>query len=237
MSYTTMDRFGDASHTYAPGKSTGYTPGVWWPDYGPSTTDYNYQAKMHPTNTIFENLFEKFRAGASGGSTPVQVFRPGGHASVRLPAGQEIATPQFRRPVPSCEALFASTIIQPYKSGGRARSIKEGSWYKTAAELDCADGAQPPSTGPRPLFSRSPSAPALDAARGGARISGRAALGAGPELPSWVASRTVVSRPADAAGLKGSSAQRYHSAPGSASKLATRCGETARAAGSSQSAW
>ncbi|CAE7886300.1 unnamed protein product, partial [Symbiodinium sp. KB8] len=204
MSYTTMDRYGEVKHIYAPAKANQYVKGIWWPDYGPMTIDFCDQVKMHPTNTIFENQIAK----------PVKSKRD----LLARPFGSRGAAPepQFRRQ-PHTEALWSSTIIQPYKSGGRKPETFEGAWHRKAHQSHNAhEEAQAEQLALRSMrqqemsatFSPKRSMSTASFSRsfhGGLSPLSREIdlpVGSG-EVPSWVASSTISSRPLDAAGLNG----------------------------------
>lgn len=223
MSYTTMNRYGEVSHVYAPTSATGYIRGCWWPDFGPRTAEYSHQHNMHPTNTIFENQMVKHKnllSSKSMGSSE------GSHRS------REAPSVQFRRPAPQTEALWSSTIIQPYRSGGHARAIAEGAWhqkalvshesheeaqstlkFKKALERDSVTQSFSPTrsrSAPqllRPLASGKPLLP------GGSPLLLNSADHADEDpnsKPSWLASSTLYSRPTDAAGMAGTTKHRFH---------------------------
>lgn len=133
MSYTTTDRHGDVKHVYRPGKPAGYEAGVWWPDFGNGAHEFSNQGKVHPTNTIFENVIERpkrtLQTGASQASSK-DAQRPPAVGTATTPASP---SQQFRRPAPQTEALFKSTFIPGHKSGGRQKPYgkgREGSWYE-----------------------------------------------------------------------------------------------------------
>eukprot|EP00435_Cladocopium_sp_Y103_P044945 s1385_g12.t2 len=197
MSYTTMDRYGDVKHIYAPQKANQYVKGIWWPDYGPMTIDFCDQNKMHPTNTIFENQIAK--------KTPARrdlVANPMGPATQTMP--------QFRRQPPT-EALWSSTIIQPYKSGGRAREIFEGAWHRRAHESRHRhEEAQAENFAQRSMRQQELSmtfSPQRSMARSLSRLP---SVGSIDEAPAWVAASTISSRPFDAAGLNGNARGRVY---------------------------
>eukprot|EP00443_Scrippsiella_acuminata_P098851 CAMPEP_0115603746 /NCGR_PEP_ID=MMETSP0272-20121206/16586_1 /TAXON_ID=71861 /ORGANISM="Scrippsiella trochoidea, Strain CCMP3099" /LENGTH=298 /DNA_ID=CAMNT_0003039277 /DNA_START=77 /DNA_END=969 /DNA_ORIENTATION=- len=63
MSYSTLDRFGGISTTYAHGRGGGPPGGsglrnVWWPDFGPGCQDFSQQRRSHPNEMIFEKVVE-----------------------------------------------------------------------------------------------------------------------------------------------------------------------------------
>lgn len=188
MSYTTMDRYGDVKHIYAPQAANQYVKGIWWPDYGPTTIDFCDQNKMHPTNTIFENQIAK--------EAPLKrdlVARPMGPSHAQT-------MPQFRRQPPT-EALWSSTIIQPYKSGGRAKEMFEGAWHRRANESRHRhEEALAETLAQRSMRQQELSmtfSPQRSMARSMSRLP---SVGSLPEAAAWVAPST---RPFDAAGLNG----------------------------------
>mmetsp|Transcript_2573 Transcript_2573/g.6178 ORF Transcript_2573/g.6178 Transcript_2573/m.6178 type:complete len:165 (+) Transcript_2573:66-560(+) len=134
-------------------------------------------------------------------------------------ASRVLAEPQFRRQ-PHTEALWSSTIIQPYKSGGRAKETFEGAWHRKANESRNAhEEAQA-----EQLMKRSMKQQELTATFSPKRSLSSASLnrsfhsGVIPDLslpppdeaPAWVASSTLCSRPLDAAGLNGNARGRLY---------------------------
>lgn len=201
---------------YACRKANGFVQGAWWPDFGPMSYDYSYQEKMHPTNTIFENVIDK------------QSRRKKEAEVVAERMTSESVAQQFRRPLPATEALFKSTIIQPYKSGGRSVAYgkgREGAWYEppdqpsspvaAAAKTLNAQIAGTMARGRETVLQRSASLPS--ASTSSLRLSGtgrrtlETSVSAFPasggqqqqQLPSWVATHTLMSRQANAAGQSG----------------------------------
>mmetsp|Transcript_100878 Transcript_100878/g.314480 ORF Transcript_100878/g.314480 Transcript_100878/m.314480 type:complete len:249 (-) Transcript_100878:170-916(-) len=229
MSYTTMNRYGEVKHTYNAVKSTGFVQGAWWPDFGPMSYDYSYQEKMHPTNTIFNNVIDRHRNRPEVEVVADRMVQGAAGAS-RSSSSRPAASPQrqFRRPLPATEALYKSTIIQPYKSGGRGHGNlgkgREGSWYErpdppsSPTSLEGSFSAQldaSPLGARLAALRRSSSAPMIPSPANASLIlsspglrtpdTGRSsASGAvGQSLPSWVASQTLMSRSSDAAGQNG----------------------------------
>jgi len=205
MSYSTLNRFSEPLQCYAPPSKGGYIPGTWWPDFGPCSNEFSEQHKMHPTNTIFRTHFEETKERSDLLARPAS----------ELERERDNLT-QFRRN-PSTEALYKSTIIQPYKSGGHASSKRELANYQAAATRE-----PPAIERERNAFgehlTKTLSLPALTSTLptslvrlregSGARIS---AIGAGAmsvrtqggALPEWLAPNTIASRPPDAAGHAG----------------------------------
>eukprot|EP00931_Biecheleriopsis_adriatica_P073510 TRINITY_DN47779_c0_g1_i1.p1 TRINITY_DN47779_c0_g1~~TRINITY_DN47779_c0_g1_i1.p1 ORF type:complete len:238 (+),score=36.95 TRINITY_DN47779_c0_g1_i1:105-818(+) len=204
MSYTTTNKYLEVRHTYAPPKQS-YVRGIWWPDFGPMTAEYSDQVKMHPTNTIFEN----------------QIVKPGAAKKELLADPMSKKGPveqRFRKPAPQTEALWSSTIIQPYKSGGHAKERMEGAWHsKAKASHDAHEEAQATLIAKRTMDrqtltasmspTRSLSSPALNSLGGaGCSLIGGSSIFsslADEAAPSWVASQTIASRELDSAGLCG----------------------------------
>ncbi|CAJ1368961.1 unnamed protein product [Effrenium voratum] len=190
MSYSTMDKFGDMKHIYAPPRSDAFVRGIWWPDYGPMTVEFSNQAKMHPTNTIFENQIAK----------PVKAKRD----LMARPMGRpEPPMPQFRRQPPT-EALWSSTIIQPYKSGGRMPEIFEGAWHRKAHQSHTAHEEAVAETLTRRTLKQQELSMSLSPKRSLSCSLSPCSL---PKSPSWVAAS---SRPLDAAGLNGNARGRVY---------------------------
>lgn len=199
MSYTTMDKFGDVKHIYAPPKANQFVKGIWWPDYGPMTIDFCDQTKMHPTNNIFTNQIEKKAARKRD-----LLAEPMGHGQTPMP--------QFRRQPPT-EALWSSTIIQPYKSGGKPKEIFEGAWHRRAHESQHRhEEARAEQFATRTMRQQELSmsfSPQRSMASSTSRFPaiGGSSFGEGP---GWVASSTISSRPLDAAGLNGNARGRVY---------------------------
>eukprot|EP00440_Ansanella_granifera_P023304 gb/GFBE01025307.1/.p1 GENE.gb/GFBE01025307.1/~~gb/GFBE01025307.1/.p1 ORF type:complete len:244 (+),score=26.59 gb/GFBE01025307.1/:1-732(+) len=207
MSYTTMNRYGEVKHIYAPA-ATPYVRGIWWPDFGPMTTAFSDQPKMHPTNTIFQNQMVKHSK-----ANKELLANPMGQG------GQ--SEPQFRKPAPQTEALWSSTIIQPYKSGGHAKERMEGAWHsKAKASHDAHEEVQATLLAKRTMDkqtlsatvspTRSMSSPSLGGAGcslvgGASQMFSSGMLPDEASAPAWIARGTISSRPMDAAGLKGGS--------------------------------
>lgn len=127
-SYSTLNRFGEMKIISPPhlGEHTirnqmGPRPsgcGTWWPDFGPTARDFNDGGKNHPTNTVFERAF-KLPKG-TGGCQHVY------HTGFGRSDGSSLQ--QFRHPQPQTEALWSSTLIMPYKSGGRRKCGEDANW-------------------------------------------------------------------------------------------------------------
>jgi len=198
MSYTTQDRYGEVKHAYTNRGDKGYVSGIWWPDFGPLTVDHSDQPFVHPTPTIFRNEFEIPRE------------RSGRIAAERADpktADTTTSSKQFRRN-PSTEAMFKSTIIQPYRKGHHTieREIED---YQTVAVRT------PPTLKKEGqqyacVVSRSASSPgevilptSLVRLQPGQRVVEQSGC-----LPDWVASKTLASRPPDAAGHAGTTRNR-----------------------------
>jgi len=212
MSYTTLNRFLEPKHVYAPGQASEYTAGIWWPDFGPCSYDYSEQHKMHPTNTMFKNqlAIPKERRDA---------------AAAAAAAAAQPPVPQFRRN-PHTEALYKSVTVMPYKSGTRADPKRERANYQ-AASVKLPPTLRKEEEAFTSHMARSLSTPALGAstlptslvqlrqsrALGGATGSSfRSTLGSlrsgssragDADMPEWVASHHPASRPPDAAGHAG----------------------------------
>mmetsp|Transcript_79623 Transcript_79623/g.247937 ORF Transcript_79623/g.247937 Transcript_79623/m.247937 type:complete len:259 (+) Transcript_79623:64-840(+) len=231
MSYTTTSRYGEVRHVYAAGKAKGFVQGAWWPDFGPMSYDYSYQENMHPTNTVFKNVIEKPSRKADPEAVMADRMTPGACAS-GSPSISSAASPpnQFRRPLPATEALYSSTIIQPYKSGGRGHGNlgkgREGSWYEkpelpssptssaatvmaqiegtlsraSRASMLCRSTSLPSVPSPSHASLRMPGSAQRSP---DARRSTSSSRGSASVLPSWVASQTLMSRADDAAGRSG----------------------------------
>jgi hypothetical protein len=211
MSYTTMDKFGNMNHTYSPARGNSYIKNLWWPDFGASV-DFSDQPKLHPTNTIFENAIVK-----PGKPKEAMMAEPQrGPTGAVLGRGQHRDT-QFRR-VPQTEALWSSTMLMPYKSGGHAAEKMEGAWHsKAKASHDKHEEVQATLIAKRTMNKqtltasispmRSMSSPTLSRSIGSL---GGGSLDCVDVAPSWVASKTISSRPFDAAGLSGGARSRLY---------------------------
>lgn len=207
MSYTVMNKNLDMFHTYVPSKTEAYVPGIWWPDHGNNCPNL---AIMNPTNTMFKNAFEKGKAQSSTGPQLMQ------DASLRDVAPLQ----QIRHPMPATEALYKSTIIQPYKSGGRLPNGKESGPIRVIGEpplLSAARQSFNASMTLSPADNRSMrmNRSASDSAMRSMKIteaptprsdSGASVIGA----PSWIANQTFMSRQGDAAGQAGTTVFKHH---------------------------
>mmetsp|Transcript_42462 Transcript_42462/g.76308 ORF Transcript_42462/g.76308 Transcript_42462/m.76308 type:complete len:237 (+) Transcript_42462:87-797(+) len=204
MSYSTLDRFLNVKTTYAPANKNTYVKGIWWPDYGPTTTEFVDQHKMHPTNTIFETQVVRHTKAHKE-----VLAEPMGASSSK---GSKLD--QFRRQ-PATEALWSSTIIQPYKSGGAAKEKMEGAWNSKARAASLAhEEAQATMLAKRTMDKqtitasmspmRSLSSPTLgfgNSLGGGSMMS--SLVLESQDTPPWIAKSTFGSRPMDGAGLGG----------------------------------
>jgi hypothetical protein len=151
MVYTTMDKYGDVLHTKYGGKldlggcRTG--SGTWWPDFGTTCRDFSPGGINHPTEFVFQNAVVG-KCGERASSEPAtkpKVAQP-------MRRQEEEKPTQFRHPQPEREALMKSTMIMPYKSGGR-RKCAEGSNWKSSL----SSGAEGMSHGGRyPIFAKGP---------------------------------------------------------------------------------
>jgi len=241
MSYTTMNRFCEPTSNYSPSRAPCFVPKTWWPDFGPMSYDYSYQPKMHPTNTIHENLFEN-RAAIRHGHVPEKLapgetfFRTASSPDLaarqsieRQEAAAATSTVQFRRPDPAKDALASSTIIQPYKSGGHANGEKERPNYVAAATCDPPALKAASSMHATVALERTGVLP-----RGpGTRTIGSSlspALDNGEKAPRWLATQTLVSRPQDAAGRAGSTRLKHHVGSSLAARHAPETAEAALSA-------
>lgn len=228
MSYTTTNRFGDVLHSYHPANAGVYVKGMWFPDYGPGSMDFSEQYKKHPTSTIFRNqmsmpndrkkLMEKQEAelASPNRSTSAPALRKTG-------MGAEQPLQQFRRPDPANEALRKSVDIQPYpKKGGHLNPKMESRGYQANATREPPtlsthmeqfqtiqlDKSMPSLTmGPRTLAAELGSPARSQRIYSGL---GRTSLPGDGETPHYVARNTIISRPADAAGVAGSTRFRHH---------------------------
>lgn len=141
MSYGVRDRFGglnvDYDHRRCVADNRFSGCGTWWPDFGPRRTDFNDAGTCHPTSTIFENVIEKpakQRAAAlAGAEGSLRQFRHPGTTDEDFEKYREQRR-QFRNPDPARDALWKSTIIQPYKSGGRLQRDIVGAWSRDEAK-------------------------------------------------------------------------------------------------------
>mmetsp|Transcript_80629 Transcript_80629/g.168097 ORF Transcript_80629/g.168097 Transcript_80629/m.168097 type:complete len:392 (-) Transcript_80629:27-1202(-) len=128
MSYTTQNRYNEPRHIYCPpkgGKGT-YIPGTWWPDFGPMSYDYSEQYKMHPTNTVFKNQMA-IPLERKNLMKEEELARAEGRSRIPEP------TKTIFRKDPIREALYASTFIPSFRTGGRHDHSKEGSSYQFAS--------------------------------------------------------------------------------------------------------
>lgn len=97
MSFTTMDRFGGISVTYAHargGSGAGGSVNSWWPDSFPGASDFSHQNKSHPTESMFDRIVRPRRWSTSE----------------RSPSAPEPLAPQFRHPAPAKEAIFHQSV-------------------------------------------------------------------------------------------------------------------------------
>jgi len=207
-----MDKFLNVKHTYAPANRNSYVKNYWWPDFGPSTIEFSDQYKMHPTNTIFENQIVK---GAKPRQELLADAMGRGSSSSSQPPDQ-----QFRRQ-PHTEALWSSTIIQPYKSGGHPKEKIEGAWNsKHRADSVAHEEAQATLLAKRtmnqqtlsaimsPMRSmRSMSSPTVGF---GNSLGGLSKNGVVDEDAPWLAQSTMTRRPMDTAGLAGGPRSRFY---------------------------
>lgn len=227
MSYTTLNRMGEPTHIYVPSKQASFVPGTWWPDFGPSSNDFCYQEKKHPTITVFRTQMQepqdRRNAAARGEKLPT-LPQPG---EVRVGRTEDERPVQFRRN-PSTEALYSSTAIRPYKSGGHMTGGKERHCYQFGAART-PPALENEAQAYAGLLSRSQSSPSVsptlptslvrlresqpvapEAAGPASRTS--AAVGQGASLatlPGWVAGSTVFSRPPGAAGHGGTTKNKH----------------------------
>lgn len=151
---------------------------------------------MHPTSTIFENVMER---GQRKLPTPLQAA-----------AARDLAARKpFRQTDAAKDALFSSSHIPPYKSGGHLnpKQRKVGEWAPSGA----GPYGEQPAEYSRTL-NRHCSEPALGVTRLGS-VSGVSPaqpgggdvplLGSECALPNWVAFQHSASTPSDAAGHGG----------------------------------
>jgi len=109
--YSTLDRFGDMTHVYSPSGGDGHLGvmrsgcGAYWPDFGPTAGDSN-MAKGQPSSYLFDRPAKKE-------DRPTSPRR------------------QFRHPSPATEALWSSTMVMPYKSGGRKKCSEGDLWQSS----------------------------------------------------------------------------------------------------------
>lgn len=233
MSYALFDRFGGINvgydHKRCVNENRFSGCGSWWPDFGPKRTDFNDAAGNHPTSTIFENIIEKparQRAAArAGAEQSLRQFRHPGTSDADFEQYREQRR-QFRQPDPAREALWKSTIIQPYKSGGRAQKTLVGAWSRDEAKTIEKQSGAPAGQASglaalSPKLVRSVSQPSLAAASFSKSIASfsqsspkhidsdaasqhssafESVAGSEPGMPQWLAGRTFATRPADAAG-------------------------------------
>lgn len=214
MSYTTLNRLCEPRHIYAPPKADRFVSGMWYPDYGPNGYEFSEQHNMHPTNTIFRNAFtipkerqDLAAKGIEAGEVSPQRSTPRGRPDQELPQ-------QFRHNL-TTEALYKSTIIQPYKSGGRASTGKERHNYQWGATLT-APTLEKEHQSFTSTMARSLSSPAaagtmptsLVRLRDGSLGASFRAAGGAP-VPEWVATSTMGTRPFDAAGHGGSTRNKF----------------------------
>lgn len=92
MSYTTFDRYGGFTSTYAHARG-GHFAGngnSYWPDNGPGASDFSQQNKSHPSESIHERIFLPKKWSSA----------------VKSPSAPEPLATQFRHPVPAREATW-----------------------------------------------------------------------------------------------------------------------------------
>jgi len=95
MSYSTLNRHGDLSTSYAHARGGVPSIGVgdtWWPDFGP-TRDFSVQERSHPCDSLFEHVKRAKRSSSE---------------SV-LTGSEAVHHRRFRNPQPSRAALLNPT--------------------------------------------------------------------------------------------------------------------------------
>lgn len=130
IAFNVTDRFGGQTLSYragvAPrgqgaGNRTGC--GAYWPDYGSSTMDFSFQEGCNPTKTIFDrNVAPHSAAGLFEHPASPTKTLTATRAHNLHEAREREQFQQFRHPAPHTEALWASTHVQPYKSGGQRKA-------------------------------------------------------------------------------------------------------------------
>jgi len=155
MVYTTIDRYGDVLHTKYGGKldlggcRTG--SGTWWPDFGTTVRDFSPGGINHPTEFVFQNaIVSKLTRASSEPQKPkphmAQPFRKS-HFDI-----EDEKPTQFRHPQPATEALWSSTMVMPYKSGGRRKCAEASNWKSSLSS-----GAEGMTHGGRyPIWAKGP---------------------------------------------------------------------------------
>eukprot|EP00928_Gymnodinium_smaydae_P081453 TRINITY_DN64974_c0_g1_i1.p1 TRINITY_DN64974_c0_g1~~TRINITY_DN64974_c0_g1_i1.p1 ORF type:complete len:292 (-),score=36.58 TRINITY_DN64974_c0_g1_i1:104-979(-) len=126
IAYSTLGKYGDVGIYYnaraRPLETSNRNGcGTWWPDYGPTTRDFSYMKNSHPTDSVFENVVQPFCQN--------QINQRRLNGSYSDVSGESSGAPQqFRHPAPQREALYSSTIVLPYKKGGRRKVDDDNHW-------------------------------------------------------------------------------------------------------------
>jgi len=132
----TTDRYGDiiiscSTRAGVPAGTGRVGAGSWWPDFGPTTQDFSYLYKSHPTDTVFENVVAPFTANQRAMNQAQGLVRSSSEADVpqqfRHPGAPDFCLQQFRRPQPEREALYSSQVM-PCKKGGRRKVGDDNHW-------------------------------------------------------------------------------------------------------------
>lgn len=128
IAYNTLGKYGEVGISYNARARPLVTSnrdgsGTWWPDFGPTTRDFSFLRRSHPTDTVFENQVQAFtqQHRREGQERRPDGSESGGSAYAEQPQ-------QFRHPAPQREALYSSTIILPYKKGGRRKCGDDNHW-------------------------------------------------------------------------------------------------------------
>lgn len=155
MSYSTLDRYGGLSTTYAYARGGGGaavgtgSKGMWWPDYGPTTKDFSQQRRSHPAESIFEGIMEPRHWDAN-------------REKKEVPPSPE--STQFRHPVPAREAMLKAEPSLETKIAAHEVTQRQGALRRAEARqkridswLDEAPIRLPGGAGPQARHIRSES--------------------------------------------------------------------------------
>lgn len=142
VAYHTIHKYGDIAHTstymgrHVPSSQNAVGCGTWWPDYGPTTHEFGYLYRSHPTETVFDNVVKPYAAqqrAAMEKEFSKMSNRSDGSGSDFSSMQMNKSPQQFRHPNPQTEALLSSTIIYPYKKGGRRKVDDPNHWKASCA--------------------------------------------------------------------------------------------------------
>eukprot|EP00929_Paragymnodinium_shiwhaense_P035325 TRINITY_DN19083_c0_g1_i1.p1 TRINITY_DN19083_c0_g1~~TRINITY_DN19083_c0_g1_i1.p1 ORF type:complete len:295 (+),score=44.99 TRINITY_DN19083_c0_g1_i1:145-1029(+) len=139
IAYHTIDRYGGVAHTstymgrHAPATGNSVSAGTWWPDFGPTTNEFSYLYRSHPTETVFDNCVKPFANQQKALMERSFKGQMSPHSSEYSGSATASSPQQFRHPNPQTEALMSSTIVYPYKKGGRRKVDDPNHWKASCA--------------------------------------------------------------------------------------------------------